>query len=208
MSITLKSIRVSYAFSRLAARRLPEFARNVVVLMTGNPDFPTPVPALTVITTQTDALDDLVQKASNGDRIQIAARNEARATLLQSLRDLAAYVQGKCQNNLAILLGSGFAPVRPRSPVTLPSTPLSPRLSQGPQSGSLIFQYQKEKTVRNCSIQTASNASGPWTDYGLTTKSKVTLDNLPTMAVTWARARANGAAGSSEWTEPTCKAVV
>jgi hypothetical protein len=92
--------------------------------------------------------------------------------------------------------------------VTVPATPLRARLSQGPQSGSLIFQYQKEKTVRNCSIQTASAALGPWTDYGLTTKSKITLENLPTMAVTWARVRANGAAGSNDWTEPTCKGVI
>lgn len=203
------TIRVSYAFSRLNALRLVEFVRNVVALMTANPDYPTPAPDLATITKQTSALDDLVQKAANRDRVQIADRNQARATLLQSTRDLAAYVQGNCLNNLAVLIGSGFNAIPPKSPTTVPAAPTSPRLTQGPLSGSLIFDFKKkDRTIRNCSIQTAASPNGPWTDYGLTTKSRITLLNLPTMAVTWARARANGAAGSSAWTEPVCKPVI
>ena len=187
---------------------LVQFARNIVVLMTANTNFPTPVPSLAVLTAAIDKLDDFIQKSLSGDRIMIAMRDVARNELLMVLVDLGTYVQGACLNSLAIFITSGFEAIKPRSSSTVPATPTNARLTQGEESGTLVFQFKKSRNTQSCSIQTASSPSGPWTDYGVTSKSKITLTNLPTMAVTWARAKANGAAGPSGWTEPTCKAVI
>jgi len=211
MAITiavLVMIHLSRGFFRLSPTKLVEFSRNVVVLMTGNANFPIPVPALSVLTTAIDKLDDLIQKSLSGDRIMIALRDVARNELLMVLVDLGAFVQAACLNNLAIFLTSGFQATKGRSTSVVPGTPSNARLILGIMSGSLVFRFKKDRNARNCSIQTAPAATGPWTDWGLTTKSTVTLDDLPKMAVTWARVRANGAAGSSEWSEPTCKAVI
>jgi hypothetical protein len=211
MAITiavLVVIHLSRGFFRLSPTKLVEFSRNVVVLMTGNPNFPTPVPALSVLTAAIDKLDDLIQKALSGDRIMIAARDVARNELLMVLVDLGAYVQATCLNSLAVFITSGFQAIKPRSSSVVPPTPTVARLTQGHVSGSLVFQFKKSRNTQSCSIQIASSPTGPWTDYGVTSKSKVTLSGLPTMAVTWARVKANGAAGSSGWSEPTCKAVI
>ena len=39
-------------------------------------------------------------------------------------------------------------------------------------------------------------------------KTRVLLDNLTPLKNKWAPARANGAAGASDWTEPTCRIVM
>lgn len=211
MAITiavLVVIHLSRGFFRLSPTKLVEFSRNVVVLLTGNANFPTPVPALSVLTAAIDKLDDLIQKSLSGDRIMMALRDVARNELLMVLVDLGAYVQAGCLNSLAIFLTSGFKAIGPRSTSVIPPKPTNARLTQSDVSGSLVFLFKKTRNTQSCSIQIAALPTGPWTDYGVTSKGKVTLENLPTMAVTWARVKANGAAGSSGWTEPTCKAVI
>ncbi len=60
----------------------------------------------------------------------------------------------------------------------------------------------------NYSIQTADDPNGPWTDWGLSTKANNVLSGLTPYKTKWARSRANGSAGSSDWSEPTCKVVM
>jgi hypothetical protein len=143
-----------------------------------------------------------------GDRTMIGLRDEARVTLLLMVRNLASYVQGNCQNTLAILIGSGFHAVKSKSPKTRPTTPTNVRLGLGALSGSLVLRFKKDRNVRNCSVQTATSAAGPYTDQPLTTKSTVTISGLPVMATTWVRVCANGAGGSSEWSSPISHTVI
>ena len=109
--------RVSLAFARKIDTDLIAFTRNVITLMTGNAQYPTPSPALTVITTAVNALETAVHDALDGGKIAIATRNAARAEMLSLLRTLAAYVTGTCDADLVLLLSSGFEPVKAPSPV-------------------------------------------------------------------------------------------
>jgi hypothetical protein len=104
--------RVSLAFARKIDTDLIAFTRNVITLMTGNAQYPTPSPALTVITTAVNALETAVHDALDGGKIAIATRNAARAEMLSLLRQLAAYVTGNCDADLVLLLSSGFEPVK------------------------------------------------------------------------------------------------
>ncbi len=200
--------RVALGFSRVRAANLVEFVRNIVTLMKGNANFPTPFPTLGTITTAVDQYDSLVQEASNGDRIVIKARNASRASLLSLMRQLASYVQGQCAGDVAILVTSGFKAIKQRSTSVIPGVPTNPRLTPGTNSGTLDFRFGRTKNASNFSVQLADDSAGPWTDWGLSSKSKVTLDDLTPLKTKWARARANGAAGASDWTEPTCRIVI
>ena len=80
--------RVSLAFARKIDTDLIAFTRNVITLMTGNPQYPTPSPALTVVTTAVNALETAVHDALDGGKIAIATRNAARAEMLSLLRQL------------------------------------------------------------------------------------------------------------------------
>ena len=209
MSDILNQIaRVALGFARFNSGKLIEFVRNIVTLMTGNANFTTPSPPLATVTSAVDQYDSLVQEASNGDRIVIKARNAARAGLLSLMRQLASYVQGQCAGDVAILVTSGFKAIKQRSPSVIPAVPINPRLTPGPNTGTLIFRFGRGQNVSNFSIQLANDSEGPWTDWGLSSKTRVLLDNLTPLQSKWARARANGAAGSSDWTEPTCRIVM
>ena len=200
--------RVSYGFSRLKASVFITFVRNVVTLMTKNVNFKTPSPDLAAVTKAVDDFAGLVEQALNGDRIVIKARNASRVVLLDLARQLAAYVQGNCQSSVAILVSSGFENIKPKSPPALPAVPGNTRLTAGPLSGSLILRFGRGKNISNFSIQTADDSNGRWSDWGLSTKSRVVLEDPTPLKAKWARARANRAAGSSDWSEPTCKIVM
>src|ERR1041385_8895363 len=104
--------RVSLSFARKIDTDLIAFARNVITLMTGNAQYPTPSPTLKVIGTAVDALETAVHDALDGGKIAIATRNAARAELLSLLRQLASYVSGNCNADLVLLIGSGFEAIR------------------------------------------------------------------------------------------------
>ena len=200
--------RVALGFVRINAGQLVEFIRNIITLMTGNANFTTPSPPLATVTSAVDQFDSLVQEALNGDRIVIAARNAARASLLSLMRQLASYVQGQCAGDVAILVSSGFKSIKQKSTSVIPAVPTGARLTPGPNTCTLMFRFGRDRNVSNFSIQVADDSEGPWTDWGLSNKTRVLLENLTPLRTKWARARSNGAAGSSDWTEPTSRVVI
>ena len=195
--------RVAYSFTRKVDTDLIAFVRNVIALMTNNPQYPQPSPTLAVLTASVDAFDKAVQEAMDGGKISIAKRNAARLELVILTKQLAAYVPGHCGEDLSALLGSGFDAVRaPSSVGTLPA-PTNPRLSLTDKSGELLFRFDRGKNTLNHSVQTAPTATGPWTDEALSTTTRVLIGGLSPGEILWARACANGSAGASEWSVPT-----
>jgi len=200
--------RVSLAFARKIDTDLIAFTRNVITLMTGNTHYPTPSPALTVITTAVNALETAVHDALDGGKITIATRNAARAEMLSLLRQLAAYVSGNCNADLVLLLSSGFEPVKASSPVGVLPAPENLRLSLTGISGELYLRFDRVPNAVNYSVQTAQNPDGPWEDQDLSTSTRVTISGLTPGKVYWVRAQANGSAGASGWGGPASAMAV
>jgi hypothetical protein len=200
--------RVSLAFARKIDTDLIAFTRNVVTLTTGNDHYQTPSPALTVITTAVNALETAVHDALDGGKIAIATRNAARAEMLSLLRQLASYVTGNCNADLVVLLGSGFDAVKAPSPVGVLPAPENLRLSITGISGELFLRFDRVYSAANYSVQVATSPDGPWQDQALSTSTRVTLTSLTPGKVYWARAAANGTAGTSGWGGPATAMAV
>ena len=195
--------RVALSFAKKIDTDLIAFVRNVIALMTNNPQYPTPMPTLAVLTTSVNAFETAVHEALDGGKIAIATRNAARVELLSLLRQLAAYVQANCDSDLLALLTSGFEAVRAPSPAGILPAPANPRLMLTGKSGELWFKFDRVTNAVNYSVQVATSSSGPWQDYDLSTASRVLIEALTPGQVCWARSCANGSAGASEWTAPT-----
>jgi hypothetical protein len=60
----------------------------------------------------------------------------------------------------------------------------------------------------NYSIESAISPDGPWEDRGLSSTTRVMLNDLTPGKAYWARARANGSAGPSEWGGPATAMAV
>ena len=133
----ITTVRVSLAFLQLAIGLFITFSENVVAMLTGNLNYTSPFPALPAVQEAIDALKASYLAAKDGGRVAIAARNQDWETLLGLMRPLAAWVQSHCQNNLAILLTSGFNATRSRTPVGNLLPPETPVLTQGSNTGVL-----------------------------------------------------------------------
>lgn len=176
--------------------------RNVVAMMTGNAHFPTPAPTLAVVTAAVNELEVKAQEALNGGKVQMAARRAAEATALSLARQLGNYVESQANGDLEVLLSSGFEAVKAPSPSVVPAAPGNPTLSYTGVTGEMLFRFTGDSNVRNFSIECGESATGPWTDRGLSTATRVVLDGLTPGKVYWARACANAAAGTSDWCTP------
>ena len=208
MDTIILAARVLLGFIRLNNDALIMFVRNVVILMTGNASYPTPFPALTAVTDATDALETLTQQAMTGDRLKISARKEARQTLLGLMRKLANYVQAHCQDNVTILLSSGFQAARRPGPSTLPATPYNARLGAGAVSGSAILRHSKSANADNYTVQIATSPEGPFVDYKLSSSTRTEIEGRTPGTMLYARARANGAAGSSDFSNVASRMII
>jgi hypothetical protein len=100
--------KVSLGFGKLTETELASFAEGVIDSMTGNATYPTPPVTLANLQTAVDDFSDKIPAARAGGPADTAAKNNARQTLLGMLRETAAYVQMKCNNDPALLLSSGF----------------------------------------------------------------------------------------------------
>jgi hypothetical protein len=200
--------RVSLAFARKIDTDLIAFTRNVITLMTGNAQYPTPLPALTDVTTAVNALETVVHDALDGGKIAIATRNAARAEMLSLLRQLASYVSGNCDADLVLLIGSGFDAVRAPAPVGVLPAPDNLRLDLTGISGQLYLRFDRVANAVNYSVQVATDPDGPWTDQDLSTSTRVMIDGLTPGKVYWVRACANGSAGASGWGGPATAMAV
>jgi len=200
--------RVALSFAKKIDTDLIVFVRNVVTLMTSNAQYPQPSPDLATITTSVDDFETKVQAALNGGKIIIAARNAARVELLSLMRQLAAYVQGNCDADLAALLTSGFDAVRAPSPAGVLPPPENPRLALTVKSGELMLRFDRVTNAVNYTVQTAASANGPWTAYALSTSTRVLIGGLTPGRVYWARTCANGSAGAGGWSTVTSAMAV
>lgn len=206
---TTPTIRVSNAFTQVNIPTLIGFSRNVVNSMSGNADFATPNPALADVTSAIDQLDATQQAALDGGRQALIARNAAHAELLVFMRQLAAYVQSHCRNDLQVLVSSGFLSTRTPAPIGPLPVPQVPNLRQGPITGTLTARTGKVDGAYAYNWRVAL-ASAPTVvlQTEQTTATRNTFEALTPGEVYSVQVNALGAVGESDWTAPTSRMVI
>lgn len=204
-----RQLRVLIALLRFPVMIFLQTARDIVAAMTGNANYATPFPALADITAALDNLQAKIEAAAGRDLPAIAARNSAWVTAKSLMRQLADYVQAHCQNDLTILLSSGFHATKTPAPVGPVSAPQNLRLQRTKDSGELLLRFAAVYGVTaGYLVQIAEDAEGPFTDYVNTSNSRLVIKGLTPMKTYWARVRATGAEGAGPWSEPTCAIVL
>jgi hypothetical protein len=102
--------RVSLSFTGLSDADLDEFAGNIVVSLTGNTAFPTPLVPLAALGAAQSAFHDAVLAAAQGGTQLTAIKNENRTALEDLLRQEASYVQAIASHNLSTLCHLALRP--------------------------------------------------------------------------------------------------
>ena len=193
---------VSLSFAKLADANLVTKTNQILASMTGNTNYPTPTPTLPVVQAAATAFSSALTAAADGGRTKTAEKNAARTVLLGLLRNLALYVQQHCNEDLVVLLTSGFDAQKEPQPAGVLPAPLGATLTQGPLSGRLDF---RTASVANASAyegqMTTDINKSEWEDVGTFTATRFSLDDLKPGTVYWARSRAVGSEGPGAWSD-------
>ena len=183
----------------------------ILSAMTGNPNFPDPVPSLTdVEMVYNDFVKYLVCAASSNGRIDKALKRERKAQLAQLMGELAGYVNYKAKGELSILYSSGFRVFKERKKGTAPGIPTGCRLSDGRVTGETRLDFQslgRDMTYEyTYAIWTSMEEVQPdspkldWEESRFTTRSRNNvIKALPSRSIVFAKVRAINRHGVGDW---------
>ena len=133
-----KVIKVLLTFSRYADAKLESFCKIVMQAITGNANFPTPLPTLSAIQAALDNFGEALIAAASGNRVSVALKNQYRRELVALMRQLGNYINTVSDGNVAMLASSGFALSKFPEPRHL-ATPGTPVVKQGQNEGAMLM---------------------------------------------------------------------
>lgn len=201
---------------KLNFRRLPVLekivrARQIVNAMTANPAFPTPTPALAVVTAAIDAVEQANAKALAARALskeRTTALEVRESELIAEVTRLAGYVESASGGDERIILS---AAMNPRAPATAanapPSAPVGLTATIGDQDGEIDLSWNATQGAQSYIVQFSPNppTDTSWTQATVVTASKCTVGNLTSGSKYWFRVSAVGAGGQSGWSDPRTK---
>ena len=197
------NLRISLGFTKLADAEVDNFAQGVIDGMTGNAAYPAPPVTMANLQTAKTDFTAKIAAAQTGGPPDTAAKNNSRQTLLGLLRQLAGYVQINCNNDMAMLLSSGFQAMstnRAQSPLEQPQG----LVIKNGTSGQLVASVNP---VKNTSMYEGriKGPTGDWMPSVFTGDSQhITFDGLTPGTTYTAQVRAlGGSTGQSDWSDPS-----
>lgn len=203
-----QQLRVLMDFVSMPDSELQDFTDSVLSRMTGNAAFPTPPVALTLVATQNTTFSDALAVHADGGKAATSAKNDARAVLVDSLRQNALYVQTMSDNNLTTLLSSGYHAASTSHAQQPLDKPQIITLTNG-NTGQLLLRVKTVTNARSYEVRYAvigaGGSPGPWQSAGVFTNSRsMPIDDLTPGTMYTVEVRAvGGSTGYSDWSDPS-----
>lgn len=182
--------------------QLLERWRIVITKMTGNPNFPTPVPSLADQTIMCDTLEVGIQDADSGDHNKIALRDEIFDDAKDMFRLVVYYVTQIAQGNAEIIRSAGLQVKEGRGPSHVPA--------QVQNLKAVYYGVAKIKLLwRSVGVQphynierTTDPVNGPWTMVGIGTfRTRFVVEDLTPGVEYYFRVSADNSLGQGEVSE-------
>lgn len=124
-------------YSKLSETKLDVRSEEIIVNLTGNPNFPTTVPALEDFTALQAAYSTNLVAAGMGDKAAIALKNQSKQELLEAMRLLAINIESQSMGNRVKMVSSGFDLASAGDNVPALGKPKNFTLTDGINSGEL-----------------------------------------------------------------------
>jgi hypothetical protein len=199
-------VRTSRLFGKLPDLDLSGFAGGVIVGFTANPDLADPPETPAELQTKKTAFDAAIVAAASGGKLKTALKDAARAVLIDALNKDASYVDINCNEDLAILLSSGFQPVSTNHAQQVLEAPVIISAINGPQAGKIRLRVTGDPLRKG--IQGRVKAMGGEFGPAITFKSaKEIIFTGLTAGTTYVMQLIGigGSTGQSDWSEPVTK---
>jgi hypothetical protein len=195
--------KVSLGFARFSDVELDNFAHGVIERMTGNATYPAPPVTLANLQTAKNDFTSKIAAAQAGGPSDTAAKNNSRQLLVGMLRQIGSYVQINCNDDMALLLTSGFeAQSTNRAQIVL-AQPQALVLKNG-LAGQLVASVSPVKNT-NMYEGRIKGPAGDWMPSVFTGDSQhIVFDSLTPGTMYTAQVRSlGGSTGQSDWSDPS-----
>ena len=205
--------KVKLNLAGLSVAQKIELAKKFEEMMTGNTNFTTPDPELTVLATKYGALDDANTSAEAARAASVEATTnlyDAEKELDVVLNALAAYVEKASGGDTAKIQSAGMSVRAERTPTTDLPAVQSLSLTAGDNDGEIDGGFDRVVGAKSYEIQSCVDPITPtgWTHRDIVTQSKFTLSGLTSGTRTWIRVRAVGPKRiKGAWSDPAVKIV-
>ncbi len=191
----------------IVALRLPtpalaliSYAQQIVKAMTGNPAFPSPVPALAAVIAAINALQAAQTVAQTRVQGAVITRNEKRTALVLLLDQLAAYIQAQAdaniENGASIIASAGVSVKKPvlRAPRVFDA-------KAGPVSGTAKLVAPTAGHRASYEWQYSTDGGKTWVLAPVTLQARTTVVGLAPGATVQFRYRPVTKAGEGDWSQ-------
>ena len=202
--------KVKLNFRNLSVPEKISKARHIVTSLTGNPDFPHPVPPLETITAGTNDLETAyttTQTHKQALKGSVANQSMKEDGLVQLVSQAASYVESVAGPNESLIASAGMSARAIGGGSTMPDVPSGLEVTIGDHDGELDLFWDSVLGAKSYLIQQSAdpNVATSWTHAGTSTKSSTTIGGLTSGTRYWFRVCAVGAGGQSGWSDPATK---
>ena len=174
--------------------------RNVVVKMTGNPNFTTPVPGLPAVTTGCNDLETALNTAMAARTASKLATQQVKdklAALRALLAQEASYVQTTSNGDAAKIESSGFSVANDPSPIGILPAPEDLELDSNVNPGSMGLRWKNVSGAASYIVERATDSPEPRVYVGVAapTVPRTIVNSMTSGQRYWFRVAAVNAAG-------------
>ena len=197
------------SFAALSDGNLLARSQAITTSLTGNPDFPTTVPAIADVADMVSNFAEALAIAASGNRAAIADKNEKKQALIETLRQLAANITSTANGDRTMLLTTGFDISKEREPVVI-TKPENLQVTNGMNAGDLVVSVNAVKGAKAYMYEYTTDATQQENSWVATTssKSKITFSDLEAGKTYYCRVAAVGAKGQIVYTDPVSRIVI
>ncbi|MEO5712025.1 MAG: hypothetical protein ABIT37_00915 [Luteolibacter sp.] len=199
-------LRVSLGFTKLADDTIIAFAKAVHALLFGEARYTDPPVTAVEFLADITAMESAKVPQANGGKAATATKNTCRETLVNQLLKLAYYVQLACDNDLTLLLDSGFEPTSSNRTRVALAKPTIARIVAGMSGEALVTVTAETKPVCN-EVRVAeideNNQPGPFRPSLVRTGSRnlSVADLIPGKLYLFQARGVGGLNGFSDWSD-------
>ena len=142
-------------FSNFSGAALAAFAAGVVAAMTGNPYYPTPIPAIADLQALLTDYNTAAAAAVSRDRNAVETKLLARLALIQGLQALGRFCMSQANGDRQMLKSTGFRLDKRGSSEPVPEMPAPAKLqvTDGPVPNSVAVNVDGNPLFKSLTFQ-------------------------------------------------------
>lgn len=190
----------------LAKKTIPqktEFGNHVVASMTGNANFTTPNPPLSLVTIATKALETAAAAAEQGGPLATQTMHDRENDFDVLMTNEGRYVDMTANGDRDIILSAGMETKKEREPAQLPDAPVIISAKPGKVNGTVDLRIKRPKfgLLHMINMKSDGEDDSLYKLIATTTKNKFTVTGLASVKKIWFKVADVGTVGTGGFSD-------